>query len=306
MRKDVCVIVVTFNAMSWIDKCLGSLRGYEVIVVDNHSNDNTKKVIKKRYPGVYLIEQSENKGFGKANNLGISRALSLGAEYVFLLNQDAWLLNNCLDNLIELQKRNPKYGIISPVHLNAEEDKMDAMFSKHVSFQYNPFFLSDLVLRKERKELYEFPFINAAGWLISRKCIEAIGGFDPIFFHYGEDINYCSRARYHGFKIGLSVNNYIVHDREDRKHQMENFTKAHLNYKERNYKIKFANITSSFSNELIRKQAELKKDILKNILFFRFKNAQFHFTELLMLKKIIPEINNSRELNRLKGKHYLN
>ncbi|MCG9973013.1 glycosyltransferase [Gramella sp. YB25] len=292
--------------MDWISKCLQSVSGFQVIVVDNNSDDGTKKFIKNNYPEVQLIEQAKNIGFGQANNIGISQALTNGAKHVFLLNQDAWVLEECLGNLVELQNKNPEFGILSPVHLNAKKDKMDALFSQHVSFQYNPYFFSDMVLKSEQKELYEFPFINAAAWLISKECIENVGGFDPIFFHYGEDINYCSRARYHGFKIGLGVNNFIVHDREERKHQIENFTRAHLNYKERNYKVRFANITGSVSDELKKKQADLKKDILKNIIFFRFKNARFHLDELLMIQRIIPEIKESRELNKLKGKHYLN
>ncbi|MFD2517947.1 glycosyltransferase family 2 protein [Salinimicrobium flavum] len=306
MLSDVYVIIVAYNATQWLEECLQSVSKYQVIVVDNNSSDGTKDLIKKNFPQVNLIEQSENLGFGRANNIGLSRALSSGAKHLFLLNQDAWILEGCVDNLVDLQKKNPQYGVLSPVHLNAKKDKMDVMFSKHISFEYNPYFLSDLVLKKEQKDLYDFPFINAAAWLISRECIETVGGFDPIFFHYGEDINYCSRVRYHGFKIGLSVDNYIVHDRETRKHNLENFTKAYLDYKERNYKVRFASITTPISDELKRKLAELKKDILKNILFLRWKEAHFYFTELTMIRRIIPEIIKSRELNMRKGKHYIN
>lgn len=85
--------------MQWLQKCLDSCKGYQVIIVDNNSTDGTVSFIKENFPNIHLIPQTENLGFGQANNIGIKYALEQRAEYVFLLNQDAYLQEGCLGNL---------------------------------------------------------------------------------------------------------------------------------------------------------------------------------------------------------------
>ena len=184
MNKNVNIIVVTYNAMQWISRCLESTKSYPVIVVDNNSSDETIVFIKEKYPNVVLFPQKENLGFGQANNIGISYAYKNAADFFFLLNQDAYLVDDCLQKLIETQKAKPNYGIISPIHLNGKANLLDKNFSNYVNYDANPSFYSDSIL-SNGQEIYEVPFVNAAAWLISRECIETVGGFDPIFFHYG-------------------------------------------------------------------------------------------------------------------------
>ena len=85
--KKVFVVIVTYNGVQWIRKCLQSCQDYPVVVVDNQSTDATVEIIQNEFPKVHLIEESKNHGFGQANNIGISYALNKGADYVFLLNQ---------------------------------------------------------------------------------------------------------------------------------------------------------------------------------------------------------------------------
>ena len=205
MNSKVSVIIVTYNAIPWLNKCLGSIDfdQYKVVVVDNCSKDETVTFIRNNYPSVKLFPEQENLGFGQGNNKGISYALQQGAERVFLLNQDAYLIHDCLEQLINLQKKHPDYGILSPVHTNATVTRLDRNFSIYVRFDRNPDFYSDHVLSNELDEVYEVPYVNAAGWLISKECLMTVGGFDPIFFHYGEDDNFCQRVHYHSYKIGV-------------------------------------------------------------------------------------------------------
>src|SRR5690554_3758500 len=100
MNKEVIIIIVTYNGMSWLKKCLDSCGDYQVLVVDNASSDETVPFLKTHYPQITLHSQKINLGFGQANNLGISYALKQGADYVFLLNQDAYLQEGCLEILI--------------------------------------------------------------------------------------------------------------------------------------------------------------------------------------------------------------
>jgi GT2 family glycosyltransferase len=89
-------------------------------VVDNNSADDTVNFIKANYPEVTLLEQNKNLGFGKANNIGISLAMKNEADYVFLLNQDAWVQPDTIEKLVSAHQREPQFGILSPMHLNGK------------------------------------------------------------------------------------------------------------------------------------------------------------------------------------------
>lgn len=215
----VFVIIVTYNASKWIDKCFGRLRNsslpLEIIAVDNNSTDNTLEILSSEYPEVELYKSKTNLGFGKANNIGIKKAFERGADYFFLLNQDAWLDPAYIEGLINLHKNNTNFGIVSPIHLNGSGTALDFRFSLTCNEIDCPGFVSDLVLQKT-KDMYAISFCNAALWLISRECIVKAGIFDPLFPHYGEDTDYVNRIRYHGFKIGISPLYHGFHGREKR------------------------------------------------------------------------------------------
>jgi GT2 family glycosyltransferase len=292
--------------MSWLSKCLESTKPYTVIVVDNNSTDETIYFIKANYPSITILPQKENLGFGAANNIGISYALKLGAERVFLLNQDAYLENDTIEKLIVVHNKNQNFGILSPIHLNGKGDRLDKNFSNYLNYDANANFYSDFILKKPLPTVYEVPFANAAGWLISKCCLEMIGGFDPIFFHYGEDDNYCQRLRYHGFKIGVVPNVFLRHDRENRICNSANDgDDLVFERQERAIKLKYANINTEDFIEVKQRIKKKYKAAIKSFIELRFKASKFYRKEAAMLKKIYPAIEKSRCINSKKGKHYL-
>lgn len=213
----VFVIIVAFNGKRWYDRCFGSLRlstiPVQTIVVDNASNDGSVDYIKERFPEIHLIASQENLGFGRANNMAMRYALDHGCDYVFLLNQDAWVETDTFERLIDIYQRHPEYGILGPVQVNAEKTKvLDGV----IQFLINPDnvnkqMFSDFVMGTIA-EVYPVAEINAAAWLLPRNTLETVGGFDPIFLHYGEDWNYLSRVLYHKLKVGLTPHIQVVHD----------------------------------------------------------------------------------------------
>lgn len=219
---NVFAIIVTYNGMknNWIHQCFTSLLSssttVEIIAVDNHSSDESVQYIKQHFPSVILIESSENLGFGGANNIGLQKALELGGEFFFLLNQDASVEKNTLEKLINTSLKHQEYAVISPIHLNGDGTKLDKSFAKSVSPYYCDGFYDDYVLNNTKKSIYESPFICAAAWLLTKEALKTIGGFSPAFFHYGEDDNYCHRVQYFKMKMGVVPDTYIYHDREDR------------------------------------------------------------------------------------------
>lgn len=292
--------------MKWLPKCLESTNQYSVIIVDNNSTDGTIDFIESNFPEKIILKQEKNFGFGQANNIGISYALKNGADYVFLLNQDAYLDERSLEKLIEVSKKNPQFGILSPIHLNGKADKLDEKFSNYLNFRANSNFYSDFILKKPLLDIYDVPFVNAAGWLIPRDCLETVGGFDPIFFHYGEDDNYCQRLNYYGFKIGIVPETKLLHDREDRPApKVINGDKKYLQLMERQLKLKYADINKPWDpelNNLIRKR---KNAWLKTTIKLGFKRGAFFRNEYLMLKRLRSEVILSRKTNKFPGLNYL-
>lgn len=215
--KDICVIIVTFNGMKWLKDCIESvsheLNLHDIIVVDNGSKDGTIEFIQTEYPEIQLFINKENLGFGKANNIGIELGYRHGYQYFFLLNQDAYVEKNTIGQLVSTMSINDDIGILSPIHLTGDGKELDQGFMSGIKSKN---FVKDYQNQKWSKDLYQVKFVNAAAWMISRHCLEKIGIFHPLFFHYGEDKNYVKRVRYHKLKIMIDRKAFIKHDRENR------------------------------------------------------------------------------------------
>lgn len=274
--------------MKWIESTLSSImelnENYKTIVVDNNSQDDTKRFIEKKFPEVILLKEDENHGFGKANNIGIKKALDEGADYVFLLNQDAYVESNTIGKLIEVMEYDKKIGIASPIHLNGDGSALDKLFSTYVApkLSNDPcLFMSDSYTQQLAK-YYKIDFVNAAAWLIKRECIEKVGLFDSIFYHYGEDVNYCQRISYHGFKLSIVPDSKIYHDRGDRFIQKD----KSIEFKKRNLLIELCDINKS--ERYIKARIRYLKRIYRRKIIIDFLRGRFsHLRESMELKRFI-------------------
>src|SRR6188508_2500829 len=112
----VAAVVVTFDALPWIENCLSSLDGVETVVVDNGSSDGTVAFVRERYPDVRLVE-SENRGLGAGWNLGLRETTS---AYALLLNADAWLVAGGLDQLVAFADTRSRAAVVGPRLLNLD------------------------------------------------------------------------------------------------------------------------------------------------------------------------------------------
>lgn len=206
LNKKVFVVIVTYNGAHWIDKNISSLLNssypVSIIVIDNNSSDDTVVRLQK-YRQVVLIKSAENLGFGRANNIGISKALEADADYIFLLNQDAWVFDGTIKSLVLKMEADTALGLLSPMHYDGGGGALDDGFTTYYSRQKE----------KSVNGIALVPFVNAAAWMLSRACIQRVGSFEPLFDHYGEDRNYCERVKYHNFLIGIDEGSKICHDR---------------------------------------------------------------------------------------------
>lgn len=220
-NNRLLVIIVSYNSIKWAKRCYDSLRlsdsPCDILTIDNGSTDGTLDYIRQHYPEVEIIETGENLGFGRANNIGLQRVIDEGYDYAYLLNQDAWIFPNTFSKLMSVHQENPEYGVLSPMQMTSDELHFDQKFLSN-TLRYHqkskPYLIEDLYFGRS-KSVYDVSFVMAAHWLISRKCIEIVGGFSPTFPHYGEDDNYLNRCIFWKFKVGVVPSSRAVHDRAD-------------------------------------------------------------------------------------------
>ena len=221
----------------------------------------------------------------------------------FLLNQDAWIHKDTLQKLVETQD-DAQLGIVSPIHLNGQGIKIDQMFFEYtVCREHNNPFVSGLVLGT-LSNYYEVAYVNAAAWLISRRVIEKVGGFDPLFFHYGEDSNYLQRLLFHKEKLAFVPNCYIHHDREEHGNEQS--------YKKRLYTRKllmeFANINKSM---LSMDKTRCKflfyffLETLSSLFTLKFKQFYNYCADFILFLTKIGIVIQSRKANRIIGSTWL-
>lgn len=301
----VVVIVVTYKGHKWYERCFKSLREsnhpIQTVVIDNASNDGTVEYIREHFPEIHLIESEENLGFGRANNIGIRYALENGGDYVFLLNQDAWIEPDTISKLIDVHKKDIDYGILSPMHLTADKNEIEHGLATYLhdykTTDIN--FFQDLYFSR-MQEVYESKYINAAAWLLPRETLEVIGGFDPIFFHYEEDDDYLNRVRYHKKKIGIVPNARVVHDH----HQIFDISNEKLTIRRHQFLlVRFTNVNNheSLSGYLIY----LLRKIFVCFFCGKWDEMTAWWTDYCFLLVRRKRIIQSRELNIQKGTTWL-
>lgn len=300
----VFVIIITYKGKLWYNRCFTSLRESEIpvqtVVIDNASDDGTVEYIRENYPEVHLFESYTNLGFGQGNNKGMRYALDNGADYIFLLNQDAWIEPNTIKELIEIHKKNPQYGILSPIHLNADKTAIEKGLMHYVADLKitDSTWINDLYFGTT-KDIYSTNYVNAAAWLLPRKTLETVGGFDPIFFHYGEDDNYMHRVLYHGLKIGISPTVRVVHDTERRVPK----SIETMQVESKNLLVEQTNINcnSSITSVILN---SIRKSFF-HILKFNFTATKYHVIKIRYIIRMKSNIIKSKNTNKTKGPHWL-
>lgn len=296
----VFAVVVTYNGMKWIDKCLGSLNSsmttVKTIVIDNASSDGTPSYIKEHFPNVHLINSAKNYGFAKGNNIGIRYALDQGADYIFLLNQDAWLNStDTISKMLKTIKCAPDIGIVCPINMDGNNEALEPEYATDMPGA----FVSD-AYRGKMKESYDVNYINAAAWLISPKCIQTVGGFDTsMFIHYGEDNNYCQRVIYHGLRILIDATCSICHDTGSRTMSKEEYRARSFKQDDLGKRIEWCNLL--YDIDIDKFISSTKHSIKRMRMTLRFNRI----ADLKHQLAFFMDVKNSREQNKKKEMSWL-
>lgn len=200
------VIVLTWNGREVVQACLESLRpaidgGHRVVVVDNGSTDETAVLVRSGFPSLELIENGINLGFAAGNNVGIRHALGQGADHIILLNQDATVASDCIDELVAASRRHPDAGTVSAkVFQTCEPERLwfaGATFSTRTgrSLHVGQGEIDRGQFDRER----EIDRGCACAMLLTRRMLERVGFLDEELFLYGEEIDLALRERREGF-----------------------------------------------------------------------------------------------------------
>ena len=216
------IIIVNWNNKDILRDCLNSIyhthnvSKYEIIVVDNHSEDNSVELIKDEFSDVMLIKNNENLGFAGANNQGIK--ISRG-NYILLLNNDTVVTNTyCFDRMIEYMKKNLQVGILGCKLLYPDgslQSSGEKFPSAWKTFKSQILFTSTWKrLEKNKQEGNNFKkvdFVCGACLMTRKEILDKVGLLKKEYFMYGEDVEFCYRVRKAGYEIGVLTNENIIH-----------------------------------------------------------------------------------------------
>lgn len=221
---DVSIIYVNYKTADLIIDSIRSVKehttgiDYEIIVVDNCSEDHSLEKIEMVYPDVYTLQSSENVGFGRANNKGIKEAKG---ECVFFLNPDTLLRNNAIFILFRYLKENEVVGACGG-NLYDESGQPTTSYSRRFPTVWQEFFaifyLSVSSLRHPRSEYFNYTgkpmnvaSIIGADLMVRKEVLDRTGVFDPTFFLNYEETELCYRIHKAGYKIMSVPAAEIVH-----------------------------------------------------------------------------------------------
>jgi GT2 family glycosyltransferase len=214
----VAVQILTWNRVDELVPCLDSFAtldypNYEVIVLDNGSEDETVATVKAQYPWVTLIENKENLGFCRGNNVGLKYVLEHGFDYVLLLNSDTKVLPNLLRELVSAMQADRRIGIAGAKNLLMENPAYT--WGKYGRVTWGPMlvktegrFAPDTNSQEPPRDV---DWVIANGCLVSREALAKVGLFDEDFWQCNEDVDWSYRARKAGFRVVYIDRAAILH-----------------------------------------------------------------------------------------------
>ncbi|HBG46739.1 MAG TPA: glycosyltransferase family 2 protein [Deltaproteobacteria bacterium] len=218
MSLKVYVVLLNWNGLKDTSECLESLEkaacpGLEIIVVDNGSTDGSLEALKKRFgAAVRFIENRTNLGFAGGCNAGLRQALSEGAEYVILLNNDTVVDADFARELLKAAETEPEAGIIcSKIFFHDRPDVIwyaGAFFNERLGWGRHRGY-NDSGDKYRSTEETGRP--TGCSMMVTRELCGKIGLFDEEYFCYCEDLDWGLRARKAGFKVLFAPASKVWH-----------------------------------------------------------------------------------------------
>ena len=216
---DLSVVIVSWNVRELLKGCLqsiyDSIQGlrFEVFVIDNASHDGSPEMVRAEFPNAHLVANSENLGFGRANN----QALRLcSGHYVLLINPDTVIPQDAIRRMIAFMERHPRAGLVGPELLN-RNGRLLVNWVRWSPRHVAEFLIEELVsLRRNRTRIlfrqpHRVRILTGACWLVRHEAMAGIGFYDEDFFMYVEEPDVCARMRDAGWEIWLLRDIQVTH-----------------------------------------------------------------------------------------------
>ena len=208
----VFIIILNYNGLDCIKTTLASVLrmdyfSFEVVVVDNNSQDGSFELVRREFPKITAIKNSENLGFSAGNNIGIEYALERGADYIFLLNYDTKIEKSTLPFLVEIMEKEKKVGIASPMIFQGDSSKVWFSGGKINWLKMK----SEHMIDKKAVNYYESDYLSGCAMLIRAEVFRRIGLFDEKFFLYWEDADFSLRAKKAKYKLAVYPKSQMCH-----------------------------------------------------------------------------------------------
>jgi N-acetylglucosaminyl-diphospho-decaprenol L-rhamnosyltransferase len=222
---DLSIIILTYNTCDLTRDCVAaaladaaySCLEVEIIVVDNASTDGTAAALRAAFPTANVIVNPSNLGFGRGNNVGLAAA---AGRYLLLLNSDAFVQLGSLRALVEFMDAHPDAGACGPMLLNSDGTlqpsgrSLPSVWSVFVGMtKFYRLWKRNFYLERGRdyRQAARVGEISGAVLLVRREVYERLGGFDPNFFIYYEDVDWCKRMNVVGYAIYYVPTAQVTH-----------------------------------------------------------------------------------------------
>lgn len=223
MKVMVSIIIVSYNVKDYLHSCLESIyqanfrHPFEIIVVDNASNDGSDHSISALFPNIIWIQNHKNKGFAAANNQGIRCAKG---EFFWLLNPDTVVNPNSMDELATTLSDNPKMAACGSRYLNPDGSLQTSCYPfptlsrefvrlSHLIWLFPT--TSYQMKNWETNEIHLVDNIQGASMMIKKEALQQVGFLDENFFMYTEEVDLNFRLKKDGWQIAWMPQSTIIH-----------------------------------------------------------------------------------------------
>ncbi len=272
MSPKVYIIILNWNMAKDTIECVESVKNlnynnYNILIIDNGSSDNSSQVLKDRFRECEFIQNTDNLGFAEGNNVGMRHALSKGADYVLILNNDVVVEKDCLDQLVKIAQEHKKAGMLAPkVYYYSDRDIINSLGTSIDWFRLRPY--SSFCGNKDGGQfdyLGEADILVGCAIFVKKETIEKIGLMDENFFIFHEEADWCLRNIKSGLK-NIVVPKAIAYHKASK--TMKNFSALTTYYSIRNF-LYLAHKNATFIDK-IKTGIGLLYLICKNIMSFVF------------------------------------
>jgi GT2 family glycosyltransferase len=225
-EKTVSIVIVNWNTVDMLCECLSSVEKNlgnleaEILLVDNASTDGSVERVKRDFPSVILISNTQNVGFAAANNQAMKIAKG---RYFLLLNSDTVVLGDVLQKSVAYLESRPEVGAMGCRVLNTDRS-MQPTCGRYPSIinlllqasglsklPWPAFFDRYQMRRWDRNSERDVEVISGCYLLVRQEVVHAVGMFDEDFFFFGEETDWCQRMLKAGWKLRFAPVGQIIH-----------------------------------------------------------------------------------------------